>query len=282
MSSCLHPINLRTVGGHYELLPCGKCTACLARRRSDWFIRLLSEFRSSISSFFVTISIDEDHINGYSVHRIDTRNFIRRLRPLLPTFRYFGVSEYGDKSGRPHYHVILFFNTPVTKKIVLSSIQKVWTFGKRITVDPTNERRLNYTAKYCLKGSVYDEEWQEKPFIFSSRKPPIGYKLLTDEFFKLIIEQGKTKLNYYGYERPVPKWQRQALLNKLPKSIRELYQLKCYERRINFISERNYNNYQSAVQCGKTYNPYSQQQQQEQERRVNKLLTLKKIQNGKL
>lgn len=66
--------------------------------------------------------------------------------------RYFLVGEYGDKSGRPHMHAIIFGIGPGYKDI----IKKAWTFKGteigHILVGDLNKNSARYVTGYCVKG----------------------------------------------------------------------------------------------------------------------------------
>lgn len=90
---------------------CGKCSACLMKRRRLWTARLMLESQLHESSLFVTLTYDKEHLPcGMSVSIRDAQLFLKRLRDRVSPVRvrYFIVGEYGDVSQRPHYHAVLF------------------------------------------------------------------------------------------------------------------------------------------------------------------------------
>lgn len=101
-------------------VPCGKCPACRHRRVNDWVFRLMQEDEVSVTSHFVTLTYNTDHVpiskNGYmTLEKTDLQKYFKRLRKMLPKnnerVRYYAVGEYGGKTSRPHYHMIMF-NVP--------------------------------------------------------------------------------------------------------------------------------------------------------------------------
>ena len=129
------------------LVPCGKCFACLARRKSQATLRMdferrfghlvrkkdgTSECVKFKYSFFITLSYANEFL-PYSWEFVDKRSgeylvslpkqdspvlaphhmtlFFKRLRRYtgMP-FTYFVVGEYGseDYTRRPHYHMIFY------------------------------------------------------------------------------------------------------------------------------------------------------------------------------
>lgn len=98
-------------GNHVRFdYPCGQCMPCRITRRQEWTFRIMLECRMTPVTYFVTLTYDNEHLPDEGVKRKDLRNFIRRLRESNEDaeFRYFGVGEYGDKTKRPHYHVLIF------------------------------------------------------------------------------------------------------------------------------------------------------------------------------
>lgn len=86
---------------------------------------------------------------------LDFRNFIKRLRfqaasKFDVSFSYFGVSEYGPRTFRPHFHGLLFFDDDHFAENVVDLVSKCWRFGAS---DTSFARRggscASYVASYC-------------------------------------------------------------------------------------------------------------------------------------
>lgn len=64
--------------------------------------------------WFVTLTYDDEHLplspSGLPTLRYsDVQKFLKRLRTNSgQKFRYFAASEYGDRTQRPHYHLIIY------------------------------------------------------------------------------------------------------------------------------------------------------------------------------
>lgn len=112
---CLNPIKLNN-----DLsVPCGRCIHCLETRTREWQQRLYFHCKESIYNVFVTLTYSDNNLprnyfNRGVVSVSDVQKFIKRLRFLLlkhynQNFKYFGCSEYGPNTGRPHYHLMFMF-----------------------------------------------------------------------------------------------------------------------------------------------------------------------------
>lgn len=91
-------------------VPCGQCRACKAAKVKEWTLRLQHELLYHDSAAFVTLTYDEKSIpmDG-QLSKSDLQHFWKRLRKLYKKqIRYFSVGEYGSKTGRPHYHALIF------------------------------------------------------------------------------------------------------------------------------------------------------------------------------
>lgn len=179
--ACLTPINIRNskVGG-METVPCGHCYECRKRYASNWSFRLLQEAKSSSSAYFITYTYDTAHIhitkNGFmGLVKRDLQLYFKRLRKEhyklsrgVQVLKYFAVGEYGGRTMRPHYHVILF-NADLS--CILDAVNaahvregrikldggyqfttKSWSAGK-ITIGQVSGASVGYTLKYICKPS---------------------------------------------------------------------------------------------------------------------------------
>lgn len=111
-------------------VPCGKCAFCAATRRSDWSLRLRYEGKLHFGSKFITLTYADCHLSFRSgvsqLVKSDLQKFFKRLRKSAAgvPLRYYAVGEYGSKTHRPHYHIILFGDVPEKQ------IRDAWPFGQ--------------------------------------------------------------------------------------------------------------------------------------------------------
>lgn len=130
-------------------VPCGKCPSCYARRASSWSFRLMEEEKISSSSLFLTLTYDTKHVSitqkGFmQIQKRDVQLFFKRLRKTNENkIKYFAVGEYGGKTNRPHYHIILFNAKQET-------IQPSWQLGS-VHYGQVTGASIGYTLKYISK-----------------------------------------------------------------------------------------------------------------------------------
>lgn len=234
MAKCLQPI--RIVNPYYTSLaktqgcashvfqlekdyhinvPCGVCLNCLSSKSSEWRLRLLSEWHSlsplaQKNTLFLTFTLSDDYVSDA---KENPSNYIRRF---CENYRqYFGksprrwfITEYGEKTGRFHFHGLLFDSLTCNKTLLSSfwsedvpprptkrnhrlGLLKKWynsthkTFGfikiKRlgnipVTYNSSPARVIGYITKYVTK---YVDKLlipnDEKQRVFVSPGLGIGY-----------------------------------------------------------------------------------------------------------
>lgn len=150
MAECITPFTVKDkMTGESIAVPCGKCPACYSRRVSEWSFRLIQEDKVSSSSHFITLTYDTETVpitpNRFmSLNKRDVQLFFKRLRKDHQTsIKYFAVGEYGGKSRRPHYHIILY-NADVQK------VEQAWFHGT-IHYGTVSGASIGYTLKYLSK-----------------------------------------------------------------------------------------------------------------------------------
>jgi len=178
--------------------PCGHCMACARRRTMSWTLRLLLEMTEHEHTDFLTLTYKPDTCPEKLEEEHFTR-FIRALRRSTPTrVRYFCCGEYGGKTGRPHWHVLLFgHRLPVRG---LSAIEQ-WPHGHVYTGE-IERASAQYVCRYTLKSAMKDDKPQ---VIRMSRRPGLGLTTL-----RSIATQMATKIPDMDYYPPVMTYQRRT------------------------------------------------------------------------
>lgn len=172
-------------------VPCGRCMGCKLERSRQWAVRQMHESKMHSENCFVTLTFAPEHLpTDGSLCRKHMQDFMKRLRKKFSDrkIRYFLCGEYGDRLGRPHYHICLFGLHFVDRKVwkqvdgfvyynsVLLS--DLWPFGHSCVAD-FNFETAAYVARYCTKkvsGSKAEEHYDGRlpEFCQMSLKPGIG------------------------------------------------------------------------------------------------------------
>lgn len=174
-------------------IPCGQCIGCRLERARQWAVRCMQEKRMHPESAFVTLTYDQDNCpSDYSLKKRDLQLFMKRLRKTRPAgLRFFACGEYGERTLRPHYHVLLFNtsfpdqkfhkNAGDSKLYASAELDGLWMNGNCLIGDVTFES-CSYVARYVLKkmtGEPHDVEahyrGREPEFCTMSNRPGIGF-----------------------------------------------------------------------------------------------------------
>lgn len=130
-------------------------------------------------SSFVTLTYDEDHLpeNGTLIPS-DLQRWLKRLRKRLPNaIRFFACGEYGDQTGRPHYHVALFGKEPPYDPQKDPDIAQTWTDGYHFSGTLTVQS-AHYIAGYVTKKMTSKDDarlhGRYPEFARMSLRPGIG------------------------------------------------------------------------------------------------------------
>lgn len=218
--------NISAIPKQYHFLlrqvevPCGKCDDCLLKRAASWSLRCQHEAMYHNDMCFLTLTYDTDHLprnNGVpTVFYPDIQIFMKRLRANLhymygdkaPKIRYFVCTEYGGKTFRPHFHVILYgfcpedaFNRKFVWKRGKSGMlvyrsnffEEIWNRGM-VFLGSVTKFACGYVARYTLEKSkhrhskeFYKDRFHEK--IGMSRREGLGIQWIK-EHYKEVLTQG--------------------------------------------------------------------------------------------
>lgn len=174
---CLKPIELAD-----SLVGCGQCLNCRIDKQRVWTCRILLESKYYPASSFVTLTYEDEVVpltGEYETNLLksDLQKFIKDYnyanRSFNSNVRYFAVGEYGEKTQRAHFHLIMFGEDPDTKPEL---IHKTWNKGHTLVAE-VSRQRCAYVAQYCLKklGATNPDLGDRNPeFSIQSRRPGIG------------------------------------------------------------------------------------------------------------
>lgn len=82
----------------------------------------------------------------------DCQKFLKRLRfhskdKYNEEIRFYGVSEYGPRTYRPHWHLLLFFNSDELTSVIQQLVSESWSYG-RTTCELSRGGSASYVASY--------------------------------------------------------------------------------------------------------------------------------------
>lgn len=179
-------------------VPCGRCPNCITRRVQGWAFRIEYEMKRCYSAVFITLTYDTLHVpikpSGYmSLSKKDIQLFIKQLRnlhrkkPLYDTYEkkhvrpkiiYYAAGEYGPKTNRPHYHIILLNSR-------LDLIQPAWNKGEIHYGETVAGNSIGYAMKYISKPSripLHEGDDRQPEFSLMSKK--IGSNYINEKTIK--------------------------------------------------------------------------------------------------
>lgn len=164
-----------------EQVPCSKCPDCKARRVSAWSFRLMQQFKIAKTAFFITLTYDTQFVpitdaKFMTLQKRDMQLFFKRLRKAhekidgVDKIKYYAAGEYGGKTKRPHYHIILF-------NAIEKLIQPAWNLGQ-IHYGTVSEASVGYCLKYINKPTkipLFKGDDRQKEFALMSKGLGLNY-----------------------------------------------------------------------------------------------------------
>lgn len=179
--------------------------------------RLAAQMQSSESSFFVTLTYDDEHLpfpddwvyNHWSHLSLDPylpcvypphitkfhKDLRKRLQqgfvicrtppfvgqkvdlPHLGKMSFYLTSEYGPEGSRPHYHAV-YFNLASDVYSAEVLIRETWKYGF-VQVAECNMRTINYVTKYLIENKLQPQEIPGMVPPFARMSKGLGLSLLT-------------------------------------------------------------------------------------------------------
>ncbi|WNK13233.1 MAG: replication initiator protein [Microvirus sp.] len=196
---CANPWKEGTLQG----FPCGQCLPCRFNRRRLWTHRIQLEAKLHDFSTFATLTYADESLPDFGSLSIrDYQLFLKRLRKRLSgvsrQLRFFAVGEYGDDTGRAHYHVILFG----VAQSEIDTIQRCWDKG-HVRLDRLDAGLAQYLAKYTVKRLSSSDDPRLPPgripeFARMSKRPGIGRGYLDKVASKLCTSTGQQFIERTG------------------------------------------------------------------------------------
>lgn len=210
-------------------LPCRRCIGCRMDYTFHWTNRGMCELMMHPrgSCHFGTLTYDDDHLPKYGdlVYEDFTR-FVKEVRRNVGPFRYMVTAEYGEQTGRPHFHPHIF-GLEVPDLVVAGRgsngdtlfaselLEGLWGKGM-VRLGEVTPTTLQYTTGYALKdtGAMHEENYRavdestgelvqlRPPFMRVSNKPGIGGEWFDQYGMTDVVPKGFT--THYGKKYPTP------------------------------------------------------------------------------
>lgn len=239
----------------YVPFPCGKCPPCMRRRVSGWSFRLVKHGEQSNSALFVTLTYDDINIpkskNGLqTLDKSDLQKFFKRLRKQSKKtsnekISYYAVGEYGDKTQRPHYHIILF--NANTKDVETS-----WTLNNvsigHVHFGDVSDASIGYTLKYISKEKripMFNGDDRAKEFSVMSKGLGANYlNPRTIKWHKQKLEERMYLPLKDGKKAAMPRYYKDKLYQEGEKFIISVHMQKkaeeAVDKLLNELGEENF------------------------------------------
>lgn len=216
---CYSPLSIRRPNGNGSgdriTVPCGKCFACLQKKRGEWSIRLKHELKYHTKATFLTMTYNDDNVPikqsedkfTLTVCKEDVQLFLKRLRKKLKNeIKYYLVSEYGGTTYRPHYHAIIYGLSYHDHQVIYDA----WKKGN-IKLGTVTDASIHYVTGYLIsKDSTPDGAER----VFSLMSKGLGKKHIEenrDHYGKLNQVYVKTE---NGIIHSMPRYYREKLFTK--------------------------------------------------------------------
>jgi len=91
-------------------VPCGHCLGCRSDQARSWAVRMVHEGDVASPAWMVTLTYAPEKVPEYwSLDPRDPVLFLKRARADWGgRLSYYLCGEYGDRTQRPHYHLVLY------------------------------------------------------------------------------------------------------------------------------------------------------------------------------
>lgn len=173
-------------------LPCGKCHVCKSKRASGWSFRLMKEAEHSSSAFFITLTYHPTKLpytksKKATLRKTDVQKFMKRLRKQNQQgIKYYLCGEYGHKTQRPHYHIILY-------NADIETVLSAWGLGD-IHIGKVTPASVGYTLKYIQKARSERQAGDDRLREFSLMSKGLGKQYLSEAMIKWHLASVKDRM----------------------------------------------------------------------------------------
>lgn len=210
-------------GANGRWFKCNHCPACNAVKANEKILKSIFAANEYMKKGqFLTLTYRDEYLPNGLKH-VDFSGFMKRLRrdDGTPDVKIFMAGEYGEKSGREHFHVLVY-----NHRFDIDKVEKAWNKG--FVYDGTlSPKSIKYVSGYVSKKGYDPESGKRKPYGRMSCNLPDN--LTEDE----ILEMCKNGyVEYQGNQRSVPAtWKYRY--KELWDSFKDLRYWKSYEKFVN-------------------------------------------------
>lgn len=238
-------------------VPCGKCPECCKDYYTSWATRGSRELMQWDSTVFITLTYNDENLPGdNSLDKEEIQKFIKRVKKHFRSskenpIRQIYAGEYGTRTLRPHYHVILFncdfadksrhYKTDGGHQVYTSELlTRLWGKGNA-EFGYAEPGSIAYLCKYVLKKKTRQEKKAgpliierdgityevAHEFIEGSRNPGIG------AYMRDHVSLKKGYLTVNGVKQKLPKYYLEYLRINDPDTYDKIQNLK-----FDFMSQK--------------------------------------------
>lgn len=197
------------LAGSMLQIPCGGCIGCRIDKSQQWATRLMHEAMHHEQKSFITLTYDDVHlpVSG-SLDKTHPQKFLKRFRKKHGgKIRYFLCGEYGDTTGRPHYHAIIFgcdwfdkrkhsTNKQGDQLWVSDTLDSLWGMGNCWIGNVTYES-CSYVSRYIMKKVTGDRAEQHYARIHPETGLPFQ---LQPEYIAMSLKPGIGQIHYEKFQ----------------------------------------------------------------------------------
>lgn len=173
-------------------VPCGQCKACRLARKLRVVQRAELERMCHADACCATLTYSDAFVGDGNVRpaewkRVKERLYCQVRKDLGIKLRFFGIGEYGENFGRPHWHVIAF-GLPLA--LGHEYWERAWTdpasgeLMGRIDVQEAEHSAIKYIAGYAMKKMTrWNDPWLEgrsPEFVIRPNRPGLGLGFVDD------------------------------------------------------------------------------------------------------
>ncbi|MCA1775398.1 MAG: hypothetical protein LC676_07240 [Loktanella sp.] len=199
-----------------QMVNCGKCKACRRNKTDAWTGLAMAEAQAGGDMWSVTLTYRPGETGENFLKKSDVQKMFKRLRYHQFRFRYVLAGELGTKKGRPHWHILIWFQGRLPDKgeeigrDTAGNVRLAWPFwphGHAHIDDTVEPEFCSYVCKYIQKAEGAAGDFTV------SRKPGIGQEYFDDHarrhgYAGNIQARNWFKVDGYQFCLPPQRWKR--------------------------------------------------------------------------